>query len=61
MRMADVLMYRHYCTYFDMKESTEIQKCLFDKQEKIYSKKKRQEMDYWVDIPTYFMDDLEGP
>ena len=41
MRMADVLMYRHHCDFYDVSESSGIQKGLFAKQEKIYSRKKQ--------------------
>jgi hypothetical protein len=54
MRMADVLMYRHHFDYYDVSESSGIQKGLFAKQEKIYTRKKQQENQYWVDAPSCF-------
>ena len=54
MRMADILMYRHHFDYYDVSESSGIQKALFAKQEKIYARKKQQENQYWVDPPNCF-------
>jgi hypothetical protein len=60
MRLADVLMHRHDCLFFDMQES-DIGPGLFEHQRAFYKKKKQQELRYWVDQRPQFMEDLSKP
>lgn len=59
-RMADILMNRNDCKPYEMKQSSDgaIEE-LMDFQKNIYKKRKKQELDYWVDVPARFLDNLE--
>ena len=58
MRMADVLMCRNEYPFYDITRGEDQTGELMKFQEKVYRKKKDQELDYWVDLPNSFMDQL---
>jgi len=60
MRMADVLMCRNDYLFYDVDGGGDVTGELMKFQEKVYKKKKDQELDYWVDLPNSFMDQ-RGP
>jgi hypothetical protein len=59
MRMADVLMYKHDCKVFEFEMQEDIPGELMSHHEKIYRKKKKKEMEYWIDMPDRYVQDLD--
>jgi hypothetical protein len=61
MRMADILMYRHSYKMFDIREegADDVIDGLMDFAETNYTKKKNREMDFWLDKPARFMEELD--
>ena len=57
--MADVLMYRHQCEPYDIKDNKDPVDELFKHQQKWYKKKKSQEFDFWIDKPIRYFEDLD--
>ena len=61
MRMADILMYRHSYKMFEIREegSEDVIQGLMDFAETNYTKKKNREMDFWLDKPARFTEELD--
>lgn len=61
MRMADILMYRHSYKMFDIEgEGTgDVIEGLMDFAKVNYAKKKSRELDFWLDKPARFTEELD--
>lgn len=55
-RIADILMIRHTCDFVEIKPGDDPEEELFGKQKLSYTKKKNQEMNFWVDMPAGFLE-----
>ena len=59
MRMADSLMFRNECKYLRISEKdSNVINDLINFQEKHYALKQKQELNYWVDLPNSFIENL---
>ena len=58
MRMADILMYRHSYKKFDIEGEGDVIRGLMDFASVNYTKKKSREIDFWVDKPARFTEEL---
>ena len=61
MRMADILMYRHSYKIFDIKDiaADDVTPGLMDFAKTNYNRKKTREMDFWLDKPPRFLEELD--
>ena len=59
MRMADVLMARHKFKVFEHDMQEDMCGDLITHHEKLYTKKKKKEKDYWIDMPDRYIQDLD--
>ena len=55
-RIADILLFRHTCDYVKIEPGDNPKEKLFEMQQKNYDKKKKQEMNFWVDMPAGFLE-----
>ena len=59
MRMGDILMSKHTFKVFEHDMQEDMSGDLITHHEKLYTKKKKMEKAYWIDMPDRYIEDLD--